>query len=303
MSILSYLANTDLPQAQGGGGESQGGGEIPPHILNGAPPSMGVDYLLLNNRVQEAKDASGQVETLLVQEREERRIAITDIWSKLREVQKEVRDAKLLMHKKPEPEVHGVHTTANHIPSPQQQEAIMQSSLDISRLEKEMSRWKAQMQQSVQDLWSQVRSPVANQHSAGGDTSLKQMKSDMVNLQKMVMELQLNVSMAAIRASRIAMRTNELSERGKKEAIAVLEAKEQAITKQMEASRKERGVTTTYDADVMQGLHNFPTRQGISPDTEDGTLQLTASTPQVGGGSTAIGGMGTGLFPATQSEA
>merc|ERR1712023_594507 len=104
-----------------------------------------------------------------------------------------------------------------------------------------------------------------------------------------VMELQLNVSMAAIRASRIAMRTTELTVQGKKEAIAVLEAKEQAITKQMEASRRERGVTTTYDADAMQGLSDvIPPGQrqiantAVAPQSSPPDLTVGATTDLTG---------------------
>jgi hypothetical protein len=237
---------------------------------------MQTDFMMLSNRVRDSVDKCGQVETMLVQEREERRIAVTDIWNKLREVQKEVREAKQLMHRKPQQDA-GLLAAP---PPPVQSEAIMQNSVEVSRLEKELARWKAQMQQSVQELWTHVRNPATQHHSAASGADIRTIKTDMANLQKMVMELQLNVSMAAIRASRIAMRTTELSEQGKKEAISVLEAKEQAITKQMEASRRERGVTTTYDADAMGLLDVVP------PGQSTGQRQIANSGVTLGGQTT-----------------
>jgi len=282
MSILSYLVNTDLPNVQGGAGETQTSstqGTGPPPLLTGPPTSMGHDYIVLDNRVTEAKDQCGKVENMFIQEREERRVAITDLWNKLREVQKEVRDAKQLAYMKPQQDVSNFRMNQG---VPQHAEAIMQHSVEVTRLERELADWKNQMQSSVQELWAHVRHPsfAAGGESSGG-ASVKNLRRDMDNLQKMVMELQLNVSMAAIRASRIAMRTSELSDRGKKEAIAVLEAKEQAITKQMEASRKERGVTTTYDADMMQSLQDFPARRQTSPRAEDNPPPVT-TIPQAG---------------------
>jgi len=210
---------------------------------------MSKEALELTQKVNEAIDASGKVELMFVEERAERRQAINDIWEKLREIQGEVRNVKSqerqLELKAAAPQAAAPVSLEAH--GILDRNMMIQDDLASARIEKELADHRAQMQE--------LRFMCEGHAGSGGggesprslatiELSKKQgnLEQEVANLRELWVEVQMGLSMSAIRASRIALRTADLSDKGRKQALAILEGKEEAIAKQFDDIRQERGI-------------------------------------------------------------
>jgi len=223
--------------------------------------TMSQDFVELNKQVSEAKDASGKVELMFIEERAERRQAVNDLWEKLRELQNDVRTRK--KEEAEQPQI-----------KPLDREAMMKGSVEISRIEKELATHRAQMQElrfqiegaSKPSFGSPEPSAVPNVEGSNvaGDLEKRQqeLENEVASLRDLWVEVQLGLSMCAVRASRIAMRTSDLSEKGRKQALSVLESKEQAIMTQIEDARKARGLSRAAEVMLVDPLEEISPAQG-----------------------------------------
>lgn len=214
---------------------------------------MSKEALELTQKVNEAIDASGKVELMFVEERAERRQAVNDIWEKLRELQSEVRSVKTAERT--------VEATA---PAPQaaltmgmDRNMMMQEDLASARIEKELATHRAQMQE-LRFMCEGHSSGPGRIGEAIQNLSKKQADLDLevANLRELWVEVQMGLSMSAVRASRIALRTADLSDKGRKQALTILEGKEEAIAKQFEEMRQERGINFSSQLNLPDPLED-----------------------------------------------
>jgi len=209
---------------------------------------MSKEALELTQKVNEAVDASGKVELMFVEERAERRQAVNDIWEKLRELQGELRSVKTAERtvEKQAPAPQAAPQAA--LPMGMDRNMMMQEDLASARIEKELATHRAQMQElRFMCEGNASRGNESGQGQSGEailDLSRKQADLDLevANLRELWVEVQMGLSMSAVRASRIALRTADLSDKGRKQALTILEGKEEAIAKQFDDIRQERGI-------------------------------------------------------------
>jgi len=203
--------------------------------------SMSKETMEMIQKVSEAIDASGKVELMFIEERAERRQAVSDIWEKLRELQNDFRTSKT--------KERVVERAAPQAPSEvakmtisMDRESMLAEGLELARIEKEMATYRAQMQEL-----RFMCEGAASAKSGGGDTTqlskkCEDLSVEVTNLRGLWVEVQMGLSMSAVRASRIALRTADLSEQGRKQALTILEGKEEEIARQFEVMRQDRGV-------------------------------------------------------------
>lgn len=291
--LMSYLAAHPSEEAREAVADQAFGKLEPPHGYESgqlAGLKMTQDLFELNQRVVEAKDASGKVELLFVEERAERRQAVNDIWEKLKEIQNDVRF----------PTGTAKASGAGAVQQ-QDRETLMSGSVELSRIEKELASHRAQMQELrylIEGTEAQMRT--AQSSGAAGSPQLdaavlgeagrsgtkelekkhRALEAEVGTLRDLWMEVQLGLSMCSIRASRISIRTVELSDKGRKQALTVLEAKEEALLEQIDRVRKDHGLSETAETMLIDPLDGVAADR--RPESEEVRLPSGAS-PKLGG--------------------